>query len=70
MSSLCRFSPGPVNEEFPNPARQSQGPALYSRLSVLLSGIVDSFSSALFCMSYSSLAHLIHTIWCRLTVEE
>lgn len=42
----------------------------YSRLCVLLSGILDSFSFALFYLSFSSLTHVLHTIWYRLVTED
>jgi hypothetical protein len=35
-----------------------ESPAPYSRLSLLLAGILDSFSFGLFHLSFSSLAHV------------
>jgi hypothetical protein len=54
-----------VNEEFTNPATQPERPALLSRLSVLLSGILDAFSSFFFYLSFSSLTHLLGSWWNR-----
>ncbi len=59
-----------MHEEFASPEQPSKPPTPYFRFTSSLSGIVDSFSSAFFFMTYSSLAHLAHTIWCRLTAEE
>jgi hypothetical protein len=47
---------------------------LWSRLSsflaVFLSGVLDGFSSFLFCLPFSSLTHLL-SFWCiRLLAEE
>jgi hypothetical protein len=63
-------SAGPVNEEFASSAAHSQRLTLVSRFFSFLSGILDSFSLAFFYLSYSSLTHLLHTLWCRLTAEE
>jgi|HubBroStandDraft_6_1064221.scaffolds.fasta_scaffold37736_5 hypothetical protein len=47
---------------------ESQTP--YSRLSRLCSGVLDSFSFALFYLSFSSLPHVLHAIWYRLVTED
>jgi uncharacterized protein involved in cysteine biosynthesis len=59
-----------VNEEFANPATQSERLPLLSRVPVFLSGILDSFSFAFFCLSFSSLTHLIGSLWNRFLAEE
>jgi hypothetical protein len=71
-------SPGSMSEEFlisseqsaQRPAPQPERLALLSRSSVLLSGILDSFSSFFFYLSFSSLTHLLSS-WCsRFLAEE
>jgi len=59
-----------VNEEFANLAPQPERLTLASRFSVLLSGILDSFSSFFFCLSFSSLTHLLGSVWNRFLAEE
>jgi hypothetical protein len=58
-----------MNEETFTPGkqfvRQSEGVALLSRCSVFLSEILDSFSSFFFCLSFSSLTHLLGSWWNR-----
>jgi hypothetical protein len=61
---------GPVNEEFANLAPQPERLTLASRFSVLLSGILDGFSSFFFCLSFSSLTHLLGSVWNRFLAEE
>jgi hypothetical protein len=64
------FSSGLVNEEFATSAPQPERQAELSRFSVLLSGVLDSFSSFFFCLSFSSLTHLLGS-WCsRFLAEE
>ena len=75
-------SPGSVNEEFLNPARQpAEQPApptaprperlpLLSRFPFFLSEILDSFSSFFFYLSFSSLTHLLVSWWNRFLAEE
>jgi hypothetical protein len=68
-----------VSEEILNPgkqfARPSEGltslsqPSL-SQLSVFVSGILDSFSYFFFCLSFSSLTHLLGCWWNRFLAEE
>jgi len=59
-----------VNEEFVNPAPQPERKPLLSRFPDLLSEVLDSFSFAFFCLSFSSLTHLF-TSWCnRFLAEE
>jgi hypothetical protein len=65
---------GLVSEEIlhpaQQPAQQSERLVLLSRSSVLFSGILDSFSSFFFCLSFSSLTHLLSS-WCsRFLAEE
>lgn len=43
---------------------------LYSRLSLLLSGILDSISFTLFYLSFSSLTHLFTAIFSHFLAEE
>jgi hypothetical protein len=47
---------------------ESQTP--YSRLSLLLSGVLDSFSFSLFYLSFSSLPPVLHAIWYRFVTED
>jgi hypothetical protein len=49
---------------------QFESATSYSRFSLLLSGILDSFSFALFYLSFSSLTHMLHAIWYRLVTED
>jgi hypothetical protein len=59
-----------VNEEFANPAAQSEPLPLSSRAPVFLSEMLDSFSFAFFHVSLSSLTHLLGS-WCnRFLAEE
>ena len=73
-----------VNEEIHHPgkqfARQSERltslsqlslsqPSL-SQLSVFVSGILDSLSYFFFCLSFSSLTHLLGSWWNRFLAEE
>jgi len=59
-----------VNEEDVNPAPQPERKPLLSRFSDLLSEVLDKFSFAFFCLSFSSLTHLL-TSWCsRFLAEE
>jgi hypothetical protein len=41
-----------------------------SQLSVLVSGILDSLSYFFFCLSFSSLTHLLGSWWNRFLAEE
>jgi hypothetical protein len=63
-----------VSEEFPNPAQQPTPQLgrvpLLTRFSYLLSGILDSFSSFFFYLSFSSLTHLLSSWWSRFLAEE
>jgi hypothetical protein len=70
LQADARF-PGLVNQGIPNlaeqqPAPQPEGPPLLTRLSVLLSGILDSFSFAFFCLPFSSLTHVLGSLRNRL----
>jgi len=73
-----------VNEQIINPAkqfaRQSERLTLLSQpllsqpslsqLSVFVSGILDGLSYFFFCLSFSSLAHLLGSWWNRFLAEE
>jgi hypothetical protein len=59
-----------VSEEFLNPAPQPERAPLLSRFSVLVSGLLDSFSFAFFCLSFASLTHLLGSWWNRFLAEE
>jgi hypothetical protein len=59
-----------VNDEFANTAPQSERLTLLSRLSALFSGVLDTFSSFFFCLSLSSLTHLLSSWWSRFLAEE
>jgi len=67
-------NPGIASEEIPQFASQSgqqwEDPTLASQFSGLLSGILDNFSFLFFCVSFSSLTHLLGS-WCsRFLAEE
>jgi hypothetical protein len=51
-------------------APQPEPLPLFSRISDLLSDILDSFSSSFFCLSFSSLTHLLSLWWSRFLAEE
>jgi hypothetical protein len=51
-------------------AQQLEPPVLLSQSSILLSGILDTFSSFFFCLSFSSLTHLLSSWWSRFIAEE
>jgi hypothetical protein len=72
--TLVRNDSQLVDEEIINSgkqfARDSEGVVLLSRFSVFLSEILDSFSSFFFCLSFSSLTHLVGSWWNRLLAEE
>jgi hypothetical protein len=59
-----------VNEELANPAVKPERQALLSRFSDLLSEVLDSLSFAFFCLSFSSLTHLLGSWWNRFLAEE
>jgi hypothetical protein len=61
---------GPVSEEILNPASQSERLTMLSRFSVFLAGVLDSFSSFFFCLSFSNLTHLLGSLWNRFLTEE
>jgi hypothetical protein len=61
---------GPVNEEFANPASQPECLTLASRFSDFLARVLDSFSSFFFCLSFTSLTHLIGSLWNRFLAEQ
>jgi hypothetical protein len=58
------------SDESSDTATMPERMKLYSRLALLLSGILDSISFALFYLSFSSLTHLFTAICCRLLAEE
>jgi len=58
-----------VNEGIDNPVRQLDELTLFSRFSDLLSGILDSFSFLFFCLSFSSLTHVVGS-WCSRFIAE
>jgi hypothetical protein len=59
-----------VNDELLNPAPQSERLTLLSRFSAFLSGLLDGLSFLVFCISFSSLTHLLGSLWSRLLAEE
>jgi hypothetical protein len=63
-----------VDEEVLNPAPQSlsQDVALrpLSHFSILLTAILDSFSFALFCLSFSGLTQMLTSFYSRLFAQE
>jgi hypothetical protein len=63
-----------VNEEMPPHASQSalqpEHPALASQFSGLVSGVLDNFSFLFFCVSFSSLTHVLGSWWNRFLAEE
>jgi hypothetical protein len=66
--------PGVVDDPFDNPtpnsARQSERLTLLSRLSIFVSGVLDSVSFLFFCLSFSSLTHLLNSWWNHFQSEE
>jgi hypothetical protein len=61
----------PVVSEGPsNPAAAPERPTEYSRVGFVLSGFLDSFSYALFCLSFSTLTHVLHAACCRFLAED
>jgi hypothetical protein len=68
-----------VNQEILNPAKQfarqperlmSLSQPSLAQLSVLVSGVLDSLSYFFFCLSFSSLTHLLGSWWNRFLAEE
>jgi hypothetical protein len=59
-----------VNAELPNPAAAPERPTLCSRVGFFLSGLLDSFSYALFYSSFSTLTHVLHAACCRFLAED
>jgi hypothetical protein len=59
-----------VSQEFANPAPQTESAPPLSRVSALASAALDSFSFLFFCLSFSSLTHLLGSLWSRLLAEE
>jgi hypothetical protein len=63
-----------VSEESLNPeqktAVQPERLPLLSRFSFFVSGILDSFSSFFFYLSFSGLTHLLSSWWSRFLAEE
>jgi hypothetical protein len=57
---------GSVNEELLNPAPQSERLTLLSRFSDFLSGLLDGLSFLVFCVSFSTLTHVLSSWWNRL----
>jgi len=51
-------------------AARPEGLALASRFSGLVSGVLDSFAFFFFCLSFSSLTHLLGSWWNRFLAEE
>jgi hypothetical protein len=59
-----------VSAELSNPAAAPESPTLYSRVAFLLSSLLDNFSYALFCLSFSTLTHVLHAACCRFLAED
>jgi hypothetical protein len=59
-----------VNDEVLNPASKSERLTLLSRFSVFLAGLLDGLSFVFFCVSFSSLTHVLSSWWNRLSAEE
>lgn len=59
-----------VSEKIFVPAEQSERSTLSSRLSFLISGVLDSISFALFSLSFSGLMHAVGAVWYRFSNEE
>jgi hypothetical protein len=51
-------------------SQASSGQVSLSQLSVLVSGILDTLSYFFFCLSFSSLTHLLGSWWNRFLAEE
>jgi hypothetical protein len=61
---------GSVNDELLNPAPQSERLTLLSRFSAFLSELLDGLSFLVFCVSFSTLGHLLGSWWNRLLPED
>lgn len=59
-----------MSEEFLNPAQQPKRPKLLFRFTGLLSGVLDSVSLLFFCLTFSSLTHLLGSLWSSFLAEE
>ena len=59
-----------ATEDFSNSAAGSEPGSLYFRSSVFLSGILDSFAFLFFCLSFSSLTHMLGALWYRFSGEK
>jgi len=78
------FFPGQVSDRILNPAEQfareperltsltqaSLTQPSLTQLSVFVSGILDGLSYFFFCLSFSSLTHLLGSWWNRFSAEE
>jgi hypothetical protein len=54
----------------PSVSEISFSQVLLAQLSVLVSGVLDSLSYFFFCLSFSSLTHLLGSWWNRFLAEE
>jgi hypothetical protein len=60
----------PAPQPGQQPTRQPERLPLLSRSSFFLSGILDSFSSFFFYLSFTSLTHQLSSWWSRFLAEE
>jgi hypothetical protein len=60
----------PARDESATPVAPQERVILDSRWSLLLPGILDSISFALFYVSFPALTHLISSMWYRLSADE
>jgi hypothetical protein len=60
----------PASLSQPLLSQASSGQVSLSQLSVFVSGILDTLSYFFFCLSFSSLTHLLGSWWNRFLAEE
>ena len=56
--------------EVAGPVEGRDESTVYFRLRLFLSGVLDSFSIALFCFPFSVIAHALSSMCCRFLAEE
>jgi len=59
-----------VTEQLAIPAAEPERLTLLSRCSVFLAGVLDSVSFLFFCLSFSSVTHLLSSWWDAVLPEE
>ncbi len=59
-----------MSEDVSNSAELPEREKLLSRFSDFSRGVLDNISFLLFCVSFSSLTHLLGSLWSRLLTEK